>query len=197
MYSSRLDHAIITALEAHGLMRRKTGDAFEVSHVLSVALIVSDFGFSEDAIVAAVLHDTLEDTVLKAETIHERFGQRVLSIVQDLTEPPSSVLWRERKHAYIDRLQRSHRDETKAVAAADKIHNMSSILHGLTKDGHEFWSNFKSSPERVSWYYQEVYRALSETWDHPILNRQRDLLLTLFTKIDEIEKLRAHNQQQK
>ena len=194
MYSSRLDHAIVTALEAHGLTQRRTGDAFEVSHVLSVALIVSDFGFNEDAIVAAVLHDTLEDTFLKAETIHERFGQRVLSIVQDLTEPPNSVSWRERKHAYIDRLQQSHYDETKAVAAADKIHNMSSILRGLKKDGHEFWPHFESSPGRVSWYYQEVYRVLSETWDHPILDRQRDLLSTLLTKVDEIERCRVHNQ---
>ncbi len=54
MFSPRVELAITTMLEAHGLGRRKAGSGFEATHVLSVAIIVGDFGFAEDAVVAAV-----------------------------------------------------------------------------------------------------------------------------------------------
>ena len=60
-------------LEAHGLNRRKAGPGFQATHVLSVATIVSDYGFDEDVLIAAVLHDTLEDTHLPVEVIESRF----------------------------------------------------------------------------------------------------------------------------
>ena len=95
--------AITTMLEAHGLGRRKAGRGFEATHVLSVAMIVEDFGFAEDAVVAAILHDALEDTTLERDVIRQQFGERVLAIVSDVTEPPKRIPWRARKETYIER----------------------------------------------------------------------------------------------
>ena len=116
MFSPRVDLAITTMLEAHGLARRKAGLGFEATHVLSVAMIVGDYGFAEDAVIAAVLHDALEDTVLQRDVIRQQFGERVLAIVDDVTEPPKTVPWRARKETYIEHLRQSPRDEARAVA---------------------------------------------------------------------------------
>ena len=88
MYSERVELAVTTALEAHGLRRRKAGRGFEAAHAASVALIVGDFGFDEDTVIAALLHDTLEDTDLAPSVIRERFGGLVLAMVEDVSEPP-------------------------------------------------------------------------------------------------------------
>ena len=69
MYSPRVDLAVSTLLDAHGLKKRKAGRGYEASHALAVAMIVSDYGFEEDAIIAAILHDTLEDTDLDRRVI--------------------------------------------------------------------------------------------------------------------------------
>ena len=47
MYLPRVERAVTTMLEAHGVARRKAGRSFQASHALSVAMIVSDYGFDK------------------------------------------------------------------------------------------------------------------------------------------------------
>ena len=180
MFSPRVELAITTMLEAHGLGRRKAGRGFEATHVLSVAMIVGDFGFAEDAVVAAILHDALEDTTLERDVIQQRFGERVLMIVSDVTEPPRSVPWRTRKETYIEHLRRCPREEARAVASADKIHNLSSMVTGFETLGQTFADAFTTGVDGMIWYHQRVHRMLVDTWAHPILDehgRRLDLFL--------------------
>lgn len=170
MFSPRVELAITTAIEAHGLRRRKVGNAFEATHALSVGLIVSDFGGAEDSVVAALLHDTLEDTLLDQEVIRDRFGDYVLAIVTDLTEPEKTVPWRQRKEAYIECLRQSPRDESRSVASADKIHNLSSMVAGLENQGAAFINMFTAGLEEMVWYQREVHQMLTNAWSHPILD---------------------------
>ena len=173
MFSARVEWAITTMLEAHGLGRRKAGSGFEATHVLAVALIVGDFGFGEDAVVAALLHDTLEDTMLERDVIRHRFGERVLAIVSDVTEPPKSVPWRTRKETYIERLRHSTHDDTRAVASADKIHNLSNMVSGFETQGRAFADVFTTGIDGMIWYHQRVHQMLADTWAHPILDEHR------------------------
>ena len=173
MYSPRIESAITTMLEAHGLARRKAGRGFEATHVLSVALIAGEFGFDEDTVIAAVLHDTLEDTPLDPEVIRRRFGDHVLAVVEDVTEPPRTRPWRERKEAYIGRLRASPRLAARAVASADKIHNLSSLVAGIEARGPAFIDAFTTGIDEMVWYQQSVYAMLAATWSHPILDEQR------------------------
>jgi len=170
MFSPRIELAITTAIEAHGLRRRKAGSAFEATHALSVGLIVSDFGGAENSVVAALLHDTLEDTLLDQEVIRDRFGDYVLAIVTDLTEPKKPVAWRRRKEAYIECLRQSPRDESRTVASADKIHNLSSMVDGLENQGVTFIDMFTAGLEGMVWFQREVHRMLTKEWSHPILD---------------------------
>ena len=170
MFSPRVELAITTMLEAHGLGRRKSERGFEATHVLSVAMIVSDFRFAEDAVVAAILHDTLEDTTIERDVIRQQFGERVLAIVDDVTEPPKSVAWRARKETYIEHLRRSPRDEARAVASADKIHNLSNMVTGFETHGRAFADVFTSGIDGMVWYQRQVHGMLVDTWTHPIVD---------------------------
>ena len=173
MYSPRIESAVTTMIEAHGLGRRKAGRGFEATHVLAVAFIAHDFGFDDDTVIAAILHDTLEDTDLEPEVIRRRFGPHVLSMVEDVTEPPRVVPWRARKEAYIERLRASPRDGARAVASADKIHNLSSLVAGLEARGPAFIDAFTTGIDEMVWYQRSVYRMLADAWSHPILDEHR------------------------
>ena len=58
-----LDRAYVYAMKAHGVQKRASGDPY-FSHPLEVAAILTDLKLDDATIVAAVLHDTIEDTEL-------------------------------------------------------------------------------------------------------------------------------------
>ena len=176
MYSPRFEDAITTMLEAHGLSRRKAGRGFEASHAISVATIVADYRFDEDTVIAALLHDTLEDTDLDPTEIERRFGKLVLDMVRDVSEPSAPTKWRARKLAYIDQLRDSARDGSRAVAAADKIHNLSKMTQGLRTHGTTYIQPFTAPVEDMIWYHHSVLETLREKWDHRILTEQASRL---------------------
>ena len=169
MYSPRVELALTTALEAHGLRRRKAGRGFEAAHAASVAMIAADHGCDEDTVVAALLHDTLEDTDLGPDVIRSRFGDLVLAMVRDVSEPPKPRPWRARKEAYVEQLRVTPRDGARAVASADKIHNLSKMTEGLRAEGRSFVRPFSAPLDEMAWYQKAVLAALRDAWSHPIL----------------------------
>ncbi len=170
MLSPRIELAITTMLEAHGLGRRKSGQSFEATHVLAVGLIVKDFGFGEDAVISGILHDTLEDTDLERSIIKRRFGPQVLATVEDVTEPSRRSSWRNRKDTYISQIRETPRDDARAVAAADKIHNLSSMVAGLEEQGPGFADAFTAGLADMVWYQETVHQTLADRWSHVILD---------------------------
>jgi GTP diphosphokinase / guanosine-3',5'-bis(diphosphate) 3'-diphosphatase len=74
------------AAEAHQGMRRKTGEPY-ILHPLAVAQIVaSEIGLGPTAVIAALLHDVVEDTELTLEDIQREFGKQIAQIVDGLTK---------------------------------------------------------------------------------------------------------------
>ena len=64
---------------------RKSGDPYIV-HPMAVMKIVQDWGMDEDTIIAAVLHDTVEDTEITLEDIRREFGETVAFLVDGVTK---------------------------------------------------------------------------------------------------------------
>ena len=173
MYSARVERAVTTMLEAHGLRRRKAGRGFEASHALSVALIAADFGFDEDTVLAALLHDTLEDTDLDPRVIADRFGDPVLRMVEDVSEPPRPARWKTRKLAYIEQLRTTPRTGSLAIASADKIHNLTKMVVGIEARGAAFLHAFSAGLDEMLWYQNAVYDLAAARWSHAILEEHR------------------------
>ena len=78
--------AFDVAVDAHKDQRRKSGEAY-IFHPIAVAKIVaSEIGLDATCIAAALLHDTVEDTIYTLENIKEQFGETVAKIVDGLTK---------------------------------------------------------------------------------------------------------------
>lgn len=81
----RIKKAIEMATKAHEGQMRKSGDQY-ISHPMAVMKIVEDWGMDEDTIIAAVLHDTVEDTDVTLEDIKKEFGEQVAFLVDGVTK---------------------------------------------------------------------------------------------------------------
>lgn len=78
--------AFNVSLDAHKEMRRKSGEPY-IYHPLEVALVcVEEIGLGTTSIVAALLHDVVEDTEWELEDIEREFGHKVMTIIDGLTK---------------------------------------------------------------------------------------------------------------
>lgn len=98
----RLLEALDFAAVRHSAQRRKGPDAAPyVNHLIEVATLVANVGqvVDVDVLIAAVLHDVLEDTPTTADEVTERFGSRVCRFVQALSDDKSLPRRRRRQIA--------------------------------------------------------------------------------------------------
>jgi (p)ppGpp synthase/HD superfamily hydrolase len=152
----------VYATRLHAGQARKGSDIPYVSHLLSVAALVLEFGGSNEQAIAALLHDAKEDQShgnphrLRDE-IARRFGNDVLSIVEACTDTDQEPKpdWLFRKQRYIDRLHQEH-ESVLLVATADKLHNARSMLADHRILGDALWSRFNAPREQQLWYLQSV-----------------------------------------
>ncbi|MBO6933810.1 MAG: HD domain-containing protein [Deltaproteobacteria bacterium] len=176
MYTKRLDRAIALATDAFRTHYRKGSGVPYLTHLFQVMVTVGEYGGDEDQMIAALLHDYLEDIRgATGEDLEERFGARVRRLVEqlsDTTEFPKPP-WRERKETYLEEL-RNEPEELKLISAADKLHNARSILRDLHTIGDELWERFTGKKEGSLWYYGAVVDALGEGWSHAILDELRE-----------------------
>lgn len=118
MNYNRIDSALAFATEAHkDQKRRYTGEPY-VDHCVCVAIEVSNIIEDEEVIMAALLHDTLEDTDTTHDQLVERFGERVANIVLDLTDVYTKQYFPE-----LNRVERKKREANRlaAVCAEAKL----------------------------------------------------------------------------
>ena len=81
----RVRAAFECADRAHSGQKRRDGSPY-VSHCIAAAIITAEMGLDEDSIIAALLHDTIEDTSLTHEDIARSFGTSVADIVEGVTK---------------------------------------------------------------------------------------------------------------
>lgn len=164
--------ALRLAAEIHHGQRRKGTDIDYVGHVLAVCSLVIQAGGDEDEAIAALLHDALEDTRLSQRTIRERYGERVLEIVQGCsdgvpaTEGPGTVdrgphNWRERKSAYHEHLRGAGPSVLK-VSCADKIDNARAIAIDYRRHGESLWERFNAGRDDQLWNYRTLAEIFAE-----------------------------------
>jgi (p)ppGpp synthase/HD superfamily hydrolase len=134
----------------HAHQRRK-GAAQEpyINHLLEVARLVAEAtgGAEPDPVIAALLHDAIEDQGVKAETIASQFGERVAEIVMEVTDD-KSLPKEVRKRKQIENAPKISR-EAKLVKLADKTSNVRTIAASPPPD----WS-VQRRLEYIAWARQ-------------------------------------------
>jgi GTP pyrophosphokinase len=170
-YSPRIADALAFVAEAFRYQFRKGSSIPYLTHLLSVMVIVAEHDGDEDQMLAALLHDYLEDVDGGgAGEIETRFGARVAELVVGLsdtlehTKPP----WEARKRSYLEKLASKPHD-LKLVSAADKLHNARSLIRDHARMGDALWDRFSATRGQTLWYYKSVVEALASGWQHPLL----------------------------
>jgi GTP diphosphokinase / guanosine-3',5'-bis(diphosphate) 3'-diphosphatase len=127
-----LNRAYIYAMKAHGTQTRASGEAY-FNHPLEVAAILADMKLDTATIVAALLHDTVEDTEATHQEIVEKFGEEIASLVDGLTKIAKlDMVTKEATQAENLRkllLAMSKDVRVLLVKLADRLHNMRTLNH--------------------------------------------------------------------
>src|SRR5262247_4593267 len=127
-----LNRAYVYAMKAHGAQTRASGDPY-FSHPLEVAAILTDLKLDDATIVAALLHDTIEDTPATRAEIDELFGHDIGALVEGLTKLKKlDLVTKEAKQAEnLRKLLLAIADDVRVllVKLADRLHNMRTLAH--------------------------------------------------------------------
>lgn len=125
-----LNRAYVYAMRAHGTQKRASGDPF-FAHPLEVAAILTDLKLDDATIVAAVLHDTVEDTAATLEEIESMFGPDIRRLVDGLTKIKKLDLVSKKaaQGENFRKLLLAIADDVRVllVKLADRLHNMRTL----------------------------------------------------------------------
>jgi (p)ppGpp synthase/HD superfamily hydrolase len=132
---ARLLEALRFAADKHRSQRRKGKEASPyINHPIEVADLICTVGAETDieTLIAAILHDTVEDTQTTFPEIEEIFGPKVRALVAEVTDD-KSLPKAERKRLQIAHAQ-GLSDSAKEIKIADKIWNVLDIAHNPPED---------------------------------------------------------------
>jgi len=152
---------------------------------MGVASLVIEYGGDEEMVIAALLHDAVEDQggLPRLAEIRHKFGPRVAALVRGCTDsfvdpkPP----WLDRKRAYLERVGAAPED-VRLVSAADKLANARETLHDLRVQGESVFERFAGKKEGTLWYYRAITEVLDRAGGGPIV-KELDRI------VGELEKL--------
>ncbi len=166
-FATRFDAALCLAAQVHrGQVRKGTANGLGlalpyITHPVAVATLVQRYGGDADQIIAALLHDVLEDGGEQwAERIAAEFGAEVLGLVRFCTDGVPDAAgqkapWRARKDAYVAHLKDSTGPGL-LVSACDKLANLQAIHLDRVECGAVVWSRFSAGLTGTRWYYKEL-----------------------------------------
>lgn len=174
LLTDRFTKAVDYARQLHTEFRKGTRIPY-MSHLLGVAsLVLSETGanvpVTEDMVIAALLHDTVEDHggQPRLDEVEQVFGSNVARMVEGLsdtlaTDHDKKEGWEQRKEAYLARLQHELLDVL-VISVADKLYNSKAILEDLRDQnvGHEVWKRFKRGQEKQLWYFHSLLEIFQE-----------------------------------
>src|SRR4030095_54576 len=161
-YTERLDKARRKTAWAHEQQgqHRKGGAIPYIIHPVGVMLIASNATDDEDTLIACLMHDVLEDVdgkIYGEAALRRDFGDRVVSIVKDVTKNKDLSDWHKSAQAYLDHLEQKACDEAVIVSVSDKTHNLLSTLADYETYGDAVWQKFRTkSAQDQLWWYESI-----------------------------------------
>lgn len=137
---SQIEKAYHIASRAHKGQTRRSGEAY-IIHPLSVAIILAELEMDKETIIAGILHDVVEDTILTTEDIRRDFGEEVSLLVEGMTKlqnlqlpAPVADKKQERFELQAENLRKMFLAMAKDIRViiiklADRLHNMRTLRY--------------------------------------------------------------------
>lgn len=146
--------AYLAAARAHEGQTRASGEPY-VTHAVAVARILADLHLDPTTIVAALLHDVLEDTGVEPQELRERFGPEIATLVDGVTKL-GRIEWQSREERQAENLRKmflamANDIRIVLIKLADRLHNMRTIS-ALPE-----WKRRRTSQETL-----DIYAPLAE-----------------------------------
>ncbi|MEA9972992.1 bifunctional (p)ppGpp synthetase/guanosine-3',5'-bis(diphosphate) 3'-pyrophosphohydrolase [Xanthomonas campestris pv. raphani] len=115
---------------AHAGQTRKSGEPY-ITHPVAVAGVLAELGLDMESLIAAILHDTIEDTPLTREELASEFGEAVAELVDGVTKL-DKLKFRDRQEAAAESFRKMllamSRDlRVIMIKLADRLHNMRTL----------------------------------------------------------------------
>jgi (p)ppGpp synthase/HD superfamily hydrolase len=195
-YSDAINHAFAFAAKHHDRQVRKGTKLPYLTQPANVAVILARYDRDENTIVAGILHDVVQDCVrdgftreMLEQRIGEKFGDGVLSTVLSVTprrvdDDGVDLSADEKKVDYIERLG-SASESALWVCAADKVHNVNSILSDLarTVDPDSVWSRSAGGRAGTVKWYRDVHDRMREAGFNAPIMSELDAAVTALEKL--------------
>ncbi len=173
------------AARAHKGQVRKGTKIPYFSHIITTMNYAMELTDNPAVLMAAILHDTVEDTPVTIDEIRHEFGKRVAFLVEAETEDkrhdkPACETWEIRKQETIEHLKDMPRD-VKIIALADKTANAESLAREYRLVGDKLWEKFNQTDKQMQeWYFRKCAEALEEFSDTSVMKTYISFIEELF-----------------
>lgn len=182
-YSPRIKRAIEFDEEIHaGQVRKRTGLAYRV-HDLGVAEIVARVTKDENTLIAALIHDDIEDagkprpdgTVTKGpevvrNEIRFQFGDEVYQMVNDVTAEYPNQSWERRKAHENKRFDKIHNHGSYLIKTADIIYNTRDLIEWYLEAGESMFLILNGNKRQQLKRYEQLLSKFKRNWpQNPLL----------------------------
>jgi guanosine-3',5'-bis(diphosphate) 3'-pyrophosphohydrolase len=119
------------AEQAHDNQKRASGEPY-FNHVFEVSKILAEYGMDTKTIIAGLLHDTIEDTLITEEDVEKKFGEDVLFLVNGVTKLGKVKYRGEERH--VESLRKffvAMAEDARVIIIklADRLHNVQTLEH--------------------------------------------------------------------
>ena len=130
---SMIEKAYRTAFDAHKDQKRKSGEPY-IIHPLCVAIILADLEMDKETIVAGLLHDVVEDTIMTSEELRKQFGEEVELLVDGVTKLGQLSYDADKVEVQAENLRKMFLAMAKDIRViiiklADRLHNMRTLQY--------------------------------------------------------------------
>lgn len=187
MNTTQLHKALLFALDAHKGQVRKGKQTPYIIHPIAVSILVAQAGGSEEAIIAALLHDTVEDTPVTLGQIRHEFGKDIADLVLHVTETDKTMSWKERKQIALDHIPEMPQSAV-LLKSADVLHNLTETVNDYKEKGAEAFKVFTTGSKNQIERYINVVGALEKAYpSNPLLPDLTHALIELKGALNKVD----------